>query len=118
VFPNATLTGPDVHRAWRAVEFLKPDGSPTHGLEAFGVADAKGHDLRRACATHLARLGVTPHVIGRLLNHAGAVGTVTGIYNRHAYLPDLRTALDLWAREITRLATATPATGKVVPFGR
>lgn len=119
VFPDSTLTGPDIHRAWRAVERLKDDGTTTHGLEAFGIADAKGHDLRRTCATHLARLGVAPHVIGRLLNHAGALGAVTGIYNRHSYLPELQTALDLWAREITQLATGTADSGAaVVPFGR
>lgn len=120
VFPNVDGTGPDIHRAWRAVERPRADRTgTTRGLEAFGIPDAKGHDLRRACATHLARIGVAPHVIGRLLNHAGAVGTVTGIYNRHAYLPELRTALDLWAREVARIASDQPeASGRVVPIGR
>lgn len=118
VFPDARLAGPDVHRAWRAVERQKDDGTWTQGLEAFGIADAKGHDLRRSCATHLARLGVAPHVIGRLLNHASALGAVTAIYNRHAYLPELRTALDLWAREVRRLSCGETAAGTVVPFGR
>jgi integrase len=105
VFPNSKHTGPDIYRAWRAVEITKEDSTTTQGLEALGVADAKGHDLRRACATHMARLGVHPHVIGRLLNHADALGKVAGIYNQHSYLPELREALRLWAETVRAAAT-------------
>ncbi|AMY11301.1 Putative prophage CPS-53 integrase [Luteitalea pratensis] len=106
VFPNSKLTGPDIYRAWRAVEIAKDEHSTTTGLEALGVADAKGHDLRRACATHMAILGVHPHVIGRLLNHADALGKVAGIYNQHSYLPELRQALHQWAEVVRAAATA------------
>ena len=61
------------------------------------------HDLRRTAATHMAELGVAPHVIERILNHAtGTLGGVAGIYNRFQYLPDMRAALELWASEIEK----------------
>jgi integrase len=119
VFPNALLTGPDQHRAWRAAgqRVGRARRQATSGLEAFGIQDAKGHDLRRSCATHLARLGYPPHLIGRLLNHAGALGAVTGIYNRHAYLPELATALEHWHREVLRIASQ-PGAAPEKPPGR
>jgi integrase len=55
------------------------------------------HDLRRSAATHMARLGVAPHVIERLLNHvSGTFGGVAGVYNRFQYLDEMRAALVLW----------------------
>src|SRR5690606_27994437 len=67
VFPNAALTGPDVHRAWRSAgaRLGRSRKQASTGLAAFGIENAKGHDLRRTCATHLARLGNPPHLIGR-----------------------------------------------------
>jgi integrase len=63
------------------------------------------HDLRRTAATHMARLGVAPHVVERILNHtSGTLGGVAGIYNRFTYLPEMREALDRWARTIEQLA--------------
>jgi integrase len=56
------------------------------------------HDLRRTAASGMARLGVAPHVIERLLNHMQP--GVAGVYNRFGYLPEKRTALDLWAAHI------------------
>ena len=64
------------------------------------------HDLRRTAATHMAELGVAPHVIERILNHAtGTLGGVAGIYNRFQYLPEMRAALELWASEIEKMAS-------------
>ncbi len=55
------------------------------------------HDLRRSAATHMARLGVAPHVIERLLNHvSGTFGGVAGVYNRFQYLDEMRAALTAW----------------------
>lgn len=56
------------------------------------------HDLRRTAATHMASMGIGPHVIERILNHAtGTLGGVAGIYNRFEYLPEMRSALEVWA---------------------
>ncbi len=62
------------------------------------------HDIRRTVATRLADLGVLPHVVEAILNHAsGHKAGVAGIYNRSAYAADKRSALDLWARHVTGL---------------
>jgi integrase len=74
-------------------------------LPAWGI-----HDLRRTAATEMTRLGVTRFVVGRVLNHADR--SVTGIYDRHTYLPEKRHALDVWARYLDGLMN--PAEGKVV----
>jgi integrase len=62
------------------------------------------HDLRRTGATGMAQLGVPPHIVERVLNHAsGTFGGVAGIYNRFAYLPEMREALDTWDEKVTSL---------------
>lgn len=66
------------------------------------------HDLRRTAATGMAKLGVAPHVVERVLNHtSGSLGGVAGVYNRFAYLPEMRAALELWSRHVTALAKTT-----------
>lgn len=53
------------------------------------------HDLRRTGATGMAELGVDRFIIGRVLNHADS--SVTGVYDRYAYLAEKRAALQQWA---------------------
>jgi integrase len=65
------------------------------------------HDLRRTCATGLARLDVSRFIIGKVLNHADR--TVTGIYDRHAYLPEKRRALEAWAQHLCQLVNTSAA---------
>jgi integrase len=65
------------------------------------------HDLRRSAATHMSRLGVAPHVVERILNHeSGSFRGVAGVYNRFQYLPEMREALERWARHLERLLNA------------
>ena len=62
------------------------------------------HDIRRTTATGMARLGVPPHVVERILNHtSGTFGGVAGIYNRFGYLPEMREALDRWSHFVVSL---------------
>jgi integrase len=62
------------------------------------------HDLRRTYATRLCDLGVAPHVVEQLLNHAsGHKGGVAGIYNRSNYANEVRAALALWADHIATI---------------
>ena len=63
------------------------------------------HDLRRTCATTMGRLGVSRFIIGKVLNHADR--SVTGIYDRFAYLQEKRHALESWARHLSALVTPT-----------
>jgi integrase len=59
------------------------------------------HDLRRTAATGMADIGVQPHIIEAVLNHiSGHKGGVAGVYNRAAYGPERREALDKWAAHV------------------
>ncbi len=67
------------------------------------------HDIRRTVASGMARLGIAPHVVERLLNHStGTIRGVAAVYNRHSYAPEMRHAVDLWAAHITRLLEPSP----------
>ena len=68
------------------------------------------HDLRRTAATEMGRLGVSRFIIGKVLNHVDR--TMTGIYDRHAYLQEKRHALECWARYLQDLTH--PPDGKIV----
>lgn len=64
------------------------------------------HDIRRTVATGMAGLGVAPHIIEAVLNHiSGFRGGVAGIYNRAAYEPEKRAALELWASHLVNLVS-------------
>jgi integrase len=69
-------------------------------VEAVGKALPRWtvHDLRRSAATHMAEIGVQPHIIEAILNHvSGHKAGVAGIYNRSTYEREKATALALWA---------------------
>ncbi len=70
-----------------------------------GIEDLTLHDLRRTGATMLTseRIGVLGEVVSRILNHTPPGPSVTLVYNRNAYLPQKRNALDAWAREVRAL---------------
>lgn len=73
------------------------------------VRDWHLHDLRRTAASGMARIGIAPHLIERVLNHkGGAMSGVAAIYNRHGYIEEKRIALQHWADHLER-AIATPA---------
>ena len=78
------------------------------------VANWTFHDLRRTFATKLAELGVAPHVIERLLNHvSGTVSGVVAIYNRHAYLSEMRNAVLKWEQHLDSLLSLKRETRRV-----
>ena len=65
------------------------------------------HDLRRTTATMMAELGVQPHVIEAVLNHAsGHKGGVAGIYNRANYEREKAIALECWASHLLAIVSA------------
>jgi integrase len=77
----------------------------------------RGHDLRRTVATGLQRLGVNLQVIEAVLGHvAGSRSGVVGVYQRHSFGDEKRTALEAWAREVERIVDGKPAL--VVPLRR
>jgi integrase len=68
------------------------------------VAPFTLHDLRRSAATGMADIGIAPHVIEEILNHAsGHKRGVAGVYNRSIYEREVRAALALWADHIRAL---------------
>jgi integrase len=80
-----------------------------------GVADWTLHDIRRSVATHMADLGVQPHVIEQILNHqSGHKRGPAGIYNRSSYEREVRAALALWAEHV--LALVEGRASKVLAF--
>jgi integrase len=74
------------------------------------------HDLRRTVATHMARLGVSEIIVGKVFNHqSGKAATITSqIYIRHNYLAEKRAALDTWAVELEQITRANSIAGNVV----
>lgn len=80
-------------------------------LEAWRI-----HDLRRSVATGFQRLGIRFEVTEAVLNHvSGAKGGIAGIYQRHDWKEEKRSALDAWARHVA--AISKPAdNGNVVSF--
>lgn len=62
------------------------------------------HDLRRTCATGLARHGIAVRVTEAVLNHVSGSGAgIVGVYQRHDYADEKRQALDAWGAFVTQL---------------
>jgi integrase len=79
--------------------------APRSPAQAVGRAAEQGlvtsgwtpHDLRRTVATKLAALGVAEAVTKRILGHAPpSKDVLASVYDRHSYLPEMRSALELW----------------------
>jgi integrase len=63
------------------------------------------HDLRRTVRTRLAGMGVDRHIAELVIGH-GKRG-LDRIYDQHAYLDEIRAALELWADELQRIVGAS-----------
>jgi integrase len=80
-----------------------------------GVQDWTLHDLRRSCATGMIKLAIAPNVVEATLNHfSGHRSGVAGIYNRHSYDNEKRTALALWGDHVASVVDGRGR--KVVSF--
>lgn len=65
--------------------------------EAADVSAWRLHDLRRTAATGMARSGVAPHVIEKVLNHlTGSLSSIALVYNKYGFTKEKRAALDEW----------------------
>ncbi len=73
------------------------------------------HDIRRTVTTGLARMGIPPHVVDRILNHVqGSIRGVAAVYNRHDYIEERRRALEAWERHVLAVIKGGTAAGNVV----
>jgi hypothetical protein len=71
------------------------------------------HDLRRTLATGLQRLGVRLEVTEAVLNHlSGSRAGVVGIYQRHDWAKEKRSALDAWSAHLLAVAEGRLTTGE------
>lgn len=66
------------------------------------------HDLRRTATSMMAALGIPPHVLSAVLNHApqSAMKGALWVYNRHKYLGEKREALEAWAEDVKQYVSA------------
>lgn len=101
VFPGpgarASVTGASVPKAIKREEVTK------RGVTTIvGIAPWTPHDLRRSAATGMEELGVSPFIVGHVLNHVSATkSTVTSrVYARYDYMREKREALELWANRL------------------
>ena len=87
-------------------------------LDALGLADnpATPHDLRRTTATHMARLGFTDTIVGKVLNHGTELRrTITArVYVQHDFFKEKKAALEAWANEVERVIGKREAVNNVV----
>jgi len=66
------------------------------------------HDLRRTAASGMARLGVQPYVIEKILNHVtGQISGIAATYNRYGYNDEKRDALEKWSHHCMNAVTRT-----------
>jgi len=74
-------------------------------LGRFQIAHFTAHDLRRTALTAMARLGVSPTVLGFVANHRTMTrgGITMGVYVHYSYEREKRAALDLWAERLAAI---------------
>lgn len=74
------------------------------------VSDWHPRDLHRTVASGMARLGVEPHLVERVLNHAtSALEPLAKVYQRYDYAIEKRDALEAWSDEAIRIAGGAPS---------
>ena len=72
------------------------------------------HDIRRTVATNLQKLGVKLEVTEAVLNYvSGSRAGIVGVYQRHDFAAEKRTALDGWSRRLHEIVTGEKAANVV-----
>ena len=116
-FTTRSRTRNDIPKA-KAIDGHALSHAMRGSLQALGLADnpATPHDLRRTTATHMARLGFSDHVVGKVLNHGTELRrTITArVYVQHDFFREKKAALDAWGNEIERIIGKREAIHNVV----
>jgi integrase len=77
------------------------------------------HDVRRSGVTHMAELGIEPHVIEAVANHvSGHKGGIAGIYNKATYREQKKIALQRWADWLEATVEGREPVSNVRPMQR
>ena len=80
-----------------------------------GVKAWRLHDLRRTVATNLQKIGVRLEVTEAVLNHvSGSRAGIVGIYQRHDWADEKRTALAAWGARVEAIVEEREAGDNVV----
>jgi integrase len=75
------------------------------------------HDLRRTAATHMAAIGIAPHVVDKILNHrSGTIRGVAAIYIKAQFLPEREQALQAWGNKVESLVAPGASRKNVHPL--
>ena len=79
------------------------------------ISDWRLHDLRRTAASLMARIGIAPHVIEKVLNHkeGSTIRGVAAVYNRYSYADEKRSALDALSRFVGGLIDGKDASNVI-----
>lgn len=74
----------------------------------FGIAHWTAHDLRRTAVSQMASLGVSPIVLGHVINHRSVTkaGVTLAVYSHYSYEKERRAALELWADRLVGIVSA------------
>jgi integrase len=72
------------------------------------------HTLRTTARTHIAKLGTPADIGERILGHVPS--KIRGAYDHFDYVPQMRTALEAWAREVERIVKDEERRDNVVPM--
>jgi integrase len=79
-----------------------------------GIAPYVIHDLRRSVATGMNEIGVQPHIVEAVLNHATFRKGVAGMYNKATYEREMKAALAMWADHVQSLVEGSER--KIIPL--
>ena len=103
VFPSPTRPGQAIRNLGKAAKRVKDQS---------GIADFRGHDLRRTCGSGITQLGSSRFVMDRVLGHLEQ--GVGGRYDRHDYLHEKTSALAAWAERLEEILADKKAAKNVV----
>ena len=103
LFPNDKGDGPlPAHAVAKTIRLAH---------ERFGLEHWTAHDLRRTAVTNMAKLGVSPIVLGHVINHISVTkaGVTLSVYSHYDYAREKREALELWADRLEAVVAGTGA---------
>jgi hypothetical protein len=121
VFPSSENTAPSGYsKAKRKLDaammaLARKEAEKAGGNAAEVVIEPwRLHDLRRTCSTGMQRLGVRFEVNEAVLNHrSGSKAGVAGVYQRHEWKDEKRSALNAWAAHIGLILSGAEETNVV-----